>query len=236
MKICCGMGAAMLMTLGMVAGSVALAQPEKKPAAQPDKKPAAQPAGDASAQPQLPPGWTEADMKACMDACTPGPMHAYLAKGAGIWAGKTTMWMAPNTEPIKSECTSTVTTMMDGKYVKCEMAGEMPGMGPFNGFGISGFDNVSQKFQSTWIDNMGTGIMFGTGELSGDQKTMTWKFNYFCPIAKKQVTMRQIEKRIGDNSMTMEMYGPDPKTGVEYKLMEITLNRKAEAKAGDSSR
>ena len=65
---------------------------------------------------------------------------------------------------------------------------------------------------------------------------MSWKFNYFCPIAKKQVTMRQIEKRIGDNSMTMEMYGPDPKSGVEYKMMEITLNRKAEAKAGDSTR
>ena len=246
MKICCGMAA--LMAVGLAAGSIALAQPEKKPATQPEKKtagqpdkvPAAKPGSDAAAQPQLPPGWTEADMKACMEAGTPGPMHAYLAKGTGVWTGKCTMWMAPNTEPMKNDCTSTVTTMMDGKYIKCEMAGEMPGMGPFSGFGISGFDNVSQKFQSTWIDNMGTGIMFGTGELSPDQKTLTWKFNYFCPIAKKQVTMRQVEKRTGDNSLTMEMYGPEPKTGVEYKMMEIALTRKggeaAKTKGADASK
>src|SRR5678816_3961898 len=107
MKICCGMAA--LMAVGLAAGSIALAQPEKKPATQPEKKPAGQPdkvpaakpGSDAAAQPQLPPGWTEADMKACMEAGTPGPMHAYLAKGTGVWTGKCTMWMAPNTEPTR---------------------------------------------------------------------------------------------------------------------------------------
>lgn len=230
----------MLSCLGVfaLAGTLALAQqpakeapkpapkantpPAKVPAA-PDKD-AAKPADHAM---QLPPGMTEADMQACAQAATPGPMHEYLAKGTGVWQGKTKMWMTPEmTEPMTSECTSTVTLVMDGRFMKCEMAGEMPGMGPFNGFGIYGYDNVSKKFQGTWCDNMGTGMMTGTGELSSDEKTLTWTYNYNCPIKKGPATMREVQKRTGPDSMTMEMFGADPKSGKEFKMMEISFTRK----------
>jgi hypothetical protein len=102
----------------------------------------------------------------------------------------------------------------------------MPGMGPFNGFGIYGFDNVSQKFQSTWIDNMGTGMMVGTGELSPDGKSVTWDFTYNCPIQKKPVHMREVDTFTSPNSRTLEMFGADPKSGKEYKMMSIELTKK----------
>ena len=175
--------------------TIAIAEPPK------DKKPAAAGgsggAGAGQPQMQLPPGWTEADMQACITAGTPGAMHEFLARGAGKWQGKNSMWMYPGAQPMTSECTSTVTPVMDGRYVRVEIAGEMPGMGPFTGFGIYGFDNVSQKFVSSWIDNMSTGIMNGTGELSPDGKVLTWNFSYHCPIAKKQVTLREVETITG---------------------------------------
>src|SRR5688572_33337664 len=68
---------------------------------------------------KAPPGMSEADMKACMEAATPGPKHAFLTDGTGVWTGPTTMWMAPGAEPVKSECTSTVTSIMDGRFVRC---------------------------------------------------------------------------------------------------------------------
>lgn len=218
--------------LAAIAGSLAFAQPEKKatPAAQPatkatpaqpDKK-AAQPGAD-----QLPPGMNPEDMAACMAAATPGEQHKFLAKGVGTWTGKCLMWMAPDTEPTKSECTSTVTSIMDGRFVKVENAGEIPGMGPFHGFGINGFDNVSKKFQSTWIDNCGTGMMTGTGELSSDGSTLTWKYNYNCPILKKPAVMREVEKYTGNDTMTLTMYMNEPHSGKEYKMMEISFTRKA---------
>ena len=37
-------------------------------------------AGAAAEAPQLPPGWTADDMKAMVDAATPGKMHEVLAK------------------------------------------------------------------------------------------------------------------------------------------------------------
>lgn len=177
-------------------------------------------------EPQLPPGWTEADMQACMEAGTPGPQHQRLAENVGVWNGKVTMWMAPGTEPTKSECTSTITSVMDGRFTKCEVNGEMPGMGPFNGFALYGYDNVTQQYQSSWISNCSTNIMVGTGKASSDGKTLTWQYTHSCPINKKPTTMREVERRTGKDSFTLESFGTDPKSGKEFKMMEIAFTRK----------
>jgi hypothetical protein len=215
-KLSAAARSACVAALGLVVmvGSIAIATPSK------DLKPASGP------ELELPPGWTEADMKACMVAGTPGKMHEHLAKGAGVWHGKTTMWMAPGAEPMTSDCTSTVTPMMDGRYIKVEMAGEMPGMGPYSGFGIYGFDNVSKKFVSTWVDNHSTGIMNGTGDLSPDGKTTSWTYNVNCPITGKPTVMREVETVTGPDTKTLEMFGTGPKGDKEYKMMRIELTKK----------
>jgi hypothetical protein len=211
-----GIGLAAALAVGGVVGSFAVAEPAKDAAA------AGQPP-----QMQLPPGWTMADMQACIEAGTPGPMHQWLAKGAGTWQGKTTMWMYPGSEPMVSECKSVVTPFMDGRYVKCEMSGDMPGMGPFNGFGLYGYDNVAGKFVSTWVDNHSSGIMNGTGELSSDGKQLTWKFEYMCPVTKKPAVMREVETITGENTKTLEMWTVEPKSGKEYQMCKIEFTRKA---------
>lgn len=201
--------------------TIAAAQPSKD-----SKSPT--PSAPAAGQPEikLPPGWTPADMQACMDAGTPGKMHEWLAKGAGTWQGKSQMWMGPGSEPMASEVTNTVTAILDGRYTKCEYKGEIPGMGPFTGYGTSGFDNVSQKFVSTWIDNHSTGIMNGTGELSSDSKVLTMNYAYNCPVTKKQTVMREVTTFTGTNTMTLDMYTIEPKSGKEYKMMHVDFTRK----------
>jgi Protein of unknown function (DUF1579) len=183
----------------------------------------------AAGQPEakLPPGWTAEDMKTYMEAATPGKMQERLAKDAGVWICKNTMWMAPDTDPIMSEGKSTITTMMDGRFTKCEMEGEMPGMGPYHGFAIYGYDNVSKEFVCTWVDNMGTGFANGVGELSEDGKKLTWKFTANCPIRKKPVVMREIETVTGPNTKTLDMFGTDPKSGREFQMMRIELTKKS---------
>jgi hypothetical protein len=182
----------------------------------------------AATQPELklPPGWTAEDMQAMMAAATPGKMHERLAKDAGVWHNQNTMWMAPGAEPVQCEGKSTVTPIMDGRYTKCEMEGEMPGMGPYQGLAIYGFDNVSQQFVCTWLDNMSTGFANGVGELSEDGKTLTWNFTVNCPIQKKPVALREIETVTGPNTKTVEMFGTDPKSGKEFQMMKIELTKK----------
>jgi hypothetical protein len=211
-----------ILSMVAVAGSTAVAQNTKKDVKPTTAPGAAQPAGQPEFE--LPPGMTEADMQACMEAATPGEMHAHLAEGVGVWEGKTTMWMTPEAEPMESTCKTTISPIMDGRYVKCKTEGDMGGM-PFTGFGIYGFDNVSQEFQTMWIDNCGTGMATGTGELSSDGKTMTWVLEYNCPITKKPTKMREVERRTGEDTMTLEIYGVAPHTGKEYKMMEIAYTR-----------
>lgn len=187
----------------------------------------AKPSGQLAQQEmKLPPGWTQEDMQACMIAGTPGEQHKRLAQDAGKWHGKTTMWMAPGTEPMTSQCTTTVTPVMGGRYTKAEIKGDMPGMGPYHGVGFYGYDNVGQKYVSSFIDNHSTGIMNGTGEPSSDGKTMTWTYTYNCPMQKKPTTMREVETWTGSNTKTFEMFGTDPKSGQEFKMMHIELTRK----------
>ena len=173
-------------------GSLAMGDPSK------DLKPAGQPTDM-----QLPPGWTPEDMQACMVAATPGSQHQMLASGAGSWSGKSQMWMAPGMPAMNTENTCTVTPIMDGRYVRTEFAGDMPGMGPFTGLGINGFDNVSKKFVGTWIDNMGTGMMAGTGEASADGKVITWTFALNCPLTGKHTVMRGIDTITGPKTRTL---------------------------------
>lgn len=188
------------------------------------KQDAAAPTG--APEMKLPPGWTEADMQACMAAATPGKQHEKLLADVGVWKGKNTIWPYPGAEPMVTDATCTMTSFLDGRYVKVEWAGDMPGMGPYKGFGLTGYDNISQKYVNLWIDNMSTGLMTGVGVPSADGTTMRWSYDYICPLTKKSAVFRQIEKTTGPGKKTLEMYGEDPKSGKEYKMMSIEMTKK----------
>jgi hypothetical protein len=235
--------------LAAIAGSIALAQPaqpnkDAKPGQPATKQPAApakpvdasKPAGQPEGMPPIP-GMTEQqmkDMQTCMEAGAPGPQHAELAKAAGTWAGKCKMWMSPEAkEPsMTSECTQTVTSIMDGRFIKIDVKGDMAGM-PYHGAGVTGFDNVSQKYVCTWFDNCGSGIMNGVGEASQGGKVITFKYTYNCPIQKKPTTMREVHTHTSPDAFTLESFINDPHSGKEYKMMEIAFTRKSHAKAAD---
>lgn len=189
----------------------------------PNTPPAAKP-GAAIPEMKLPPGWTPDDMKKMADAGTPGPMHAMLAKHVGTWKGQATMWMAPDTEGLKSEVTMTCVSLMDGRFTQVQMKGDTP-MGPMDGLALYGYDNVAKKFQSTWVTNCGTGMMTGTGELQSDGSTINWNYTSSCPIAQKACSMREIEKIVNENTISFQTFGADPKSGKEFKMYEVTLTR-----------
>jgi hypothetical protein len=179
----------------------------------------------AAAEPQLPPGWTKEDFARFIAAATPGKMHEHLKQDVGVWSGKNTMWPAPGADPIVTDATTTVTALYDGRFFRADIKGEMPGLGPYDGLMISGYDNVAKKFVATWIDNVSTTIAQGEGELSKDGKTLTWTFTCSCPLQEKPMTMRQVEKVTGPGKKTLEMFGPEPKSGKEYKMMQIEMTK-----------
>jgi hypothetical protein len=127
-----------------------------------------------------------------------------------------------------SKCTTVITSVMGGRYLQGTTNGLM-NMGeasaPFEGMGLYGFDNVQKKFQSVWIDNMGTGMMTGVGDLSADGKVLTWTMTMADPMTGKITTSREVDTQIDANTQVMEMFtvGPD---GKEFRTMEIRYARK----------
>ena len=156
---------------------------------------------------------------------TPGPMHQMMASWNGTWSGETTMWDHDGATPQKSTGTAVNTMIMDGKYQSGKHTGNMMGM-PFEGWSITGYDNATKQFVSSWIDTWSTGIMNMTGTYDSSSKTlnMTGKVPDIHRPGK-ECTIREVFKIIDDNTQVMEMYGPDWKTGKEYKMMEIKMTR-----------
>lgn len=165
-------------------------------------------------------------MAKMMEYGTPGPMHALMASWNGTWTGETTMWDYEGATPSKSTGTAVNTMIMDGKYQSTKHSGSMMGM-PFEGQSIMAFDNATKKFTSTWIDTWSTGIMTMTGSWDDASKTLSLsgKTPDICRPGK-ECTLREVFKVIDDNTQLMEMYGPDPKTGKEMKMMEMKITRK----------
>jgi len=155
---------------------------------------------------------------------TVSDQHKMLAKSAGTWTGDMTMWMADGDAPQKAATTTETKVIYGGLYMQSTHKGDMMGM-PFEGMSIMGYDNMKKEFFSTWIDNMGSGFMVSTGTWDDASKKLTLTTTTKC-MNGQDGTIREVFTMIDDNNQMLEMYGPDSKTGKEFKTMEIKYTRK----------
>lgn len=177
----------------------------------------------AAAQEQKPGdmGMTPEQMQAMMAAMSLGEQHKQMAKMVGDWTF-TNKFSMPGAPPMESTGTMHAVALMGGRYVEHTWKGDMMGM-PFEGRATDAYDNVAKHYVSTWIDNMGTGIMVQTGTC--DAKTCTFTGDTWDPMTGKKSTMKSVITWVDDNTFKNEMYGPDS-SGKETKMMEITAKRK----------
>jgi hypothetical protein len=172
----------------------------------------------------------QAMMDKMMKAATPGAPHAMLTKMAGEWTCTVKMQMDPSQPPQESQSTATITALMDGRYIQEVATGQMNGM-PFNGMGLYGFDNVSGKYVSSWIDNMGTGIMTSVGSADKSGNVITWIGTMNDPVTGKTAKSRMVTTVTDDSHHTLEMFGVPPGGKKEMKMMTINYVRKQDAAA-----
>src|SRR5262245_28369280 len=124
------------------------------------------------------------EQEAMMKAGMPGAQHATLAKTAGEYDAKVKMWETPGGTP--SEDSATVTRKMDleGRVLVEEFHGTMAGM-PFTGHGMTGYDNTTGKYWSTWNDSMSTALGVSSGTCDA-KNVCTFKSSMTDPVTKKQ--------------------------------------------------
>lgn len=167
---------------------------------------------------------SEADMKAYMEYMTPGDMHKILSTFEGEWTTEGKMWMDPKGQPMSSSGTATYKMILDGRYQESVFKGQVMGQ-QFEGKGLMGYDNSKKQFESTWIDNMGTGTMRTEGKYDAATKTFAMSGKFLDPMTGKDCVMRETLKLVDDDTHVMTMYN-SVAGAPEYKTMELTFKRK----------
>jgi hypothetical protein len=155
---------------------------------------------------------------------TPSAMHKIMAASEGRWTAEIVFWMSPGAEPTPPSKVTVINKMiLGGRYLQSEYKGKMSGM-DFDGKGIMGYDNASGKFVNSWIDNMGTGIMYVSGEYDEKSKSIVMSGSVNDPLSGRETPIRQVLTTIDDRNQVLQMY--DTREGKQYKSMEIKLVRK----------
>ena len=164
----------------------------------------------------------DAMMKAWQNYMTPGDVHKMIAKSDGKWNAEVSMWMAPDSAAEKSTAVCENKMILGGRYQQSVHKGTMMGM-PFEGMSLLGYDNAKKTFMSSWVDNMGTGIMYMEGTWDEATKSINFKGRSVDPVTGKDMEIREVFKLVDDNNQLLEMYCTTD--GKEMKTMEIKFSR-----------
>ncbi len=168
---------------------------------------------------------TPEEMKAWEANMTPGEQHEMLASMDGDWNAKVTMWMDPSRPPSISDATTKNEMIMNGLYQRSTHTGNMMGM-PFHGESITGYDNMKKKFVTTWIDNMGSGVMMMEGTYDDASQKVTFTGDMTDPMTGKNLEIKQVMTMSSPDKHTFDMF--IVQDGKEFKNMEIVYTRAKE--------
>lgn len=177
------------------------------------------------AQDQKAEGAPAGNTEAMMKAMSPGPQHKQMARMAGNWTYTIQLWMEPGKPPTGSTGTMHSEMILDGRYVQSTWTGDLMGM-PFEGHGLDAYDNLEKRYTSTWVDNMGTGIMIMTGSCDDTGKTCQMATGEMMDaMSGQRVTTRSVVTWTDEDHFKNEMFTKYP-TGDEMKMIEIVATRK----------
>jgi hypothetical protein len=165
----------------------------------------------------------QADMEAWAKAATPGEFHAFLAKKAGSWkiAGK--MWMQPGAEPMTSESTAEAKMILGGRFLYETMKGQSMGR-PFEGLGITGYDNAAKMVTSVWYDSMGTVTNILKGSWDEPGAPLELHGEMFDPMSGLTMKVRTVTTFISHDENVFE-YFATAEGMPEMKAMELRYTR-----------
>src|SRR5690606_7205340 len=151
-------------------------------------------------------------MQKWKDAATPGAPHAVLKSMVGNWKYTSKMWHSSDSVPEESSGRSKFKMVLGGRFLTNETKGKAMGQA-FEGIGYTGYNNMTKKYETFWMDNMSTATMHGTGSFDEATKTLTDVGEFSCPMREGPQKYRSELKIIDKNNMIFTMYMPDMATG-----------------------
>ena len=165
----------------------------------------------------------QAMMQAWEKAAAPGEPHKQLATMQGKWNVKQTMWMDPKSEPMVQTGSATNKIELGGRHLRQEYHGQWMGK-PFEGIGYTGYDNVTGKYYSSWIDSGSTGMFVSQGSYDPASKSYVFKGEFADAAAGgAKIPVRQVLRVVDNDHHVFEMY--ETRDGKEARVMQLDYTR-----------
>ena len=179
--------------------------------------------GPAQAQePAGPASDPQATMDAWARAMTPGPQHAALAKMVGEFKLTVKSYMEPGAEPMVSTVSASRKMIMGGRYLEETVQGSFMDQ-PFEGRGLTGYDNLTGRWWGMWVDSMSTALMTSWGEWDEASGVGTFWGEFTDPVTGELQKSRSVMTRLDGGNELMESFIVTPQG--ETKSMEILYER-----------
>lgn len=147
--------------------------------------------------------------------------HRALERMAGSWELTVKMWMDPAGEPMVSQATSEAKMILGGRFLAEEVTGEFMGQ-EFQGYGLTGYNNISGEYEATWADNMSTTLYRYTGMLN-ESGEFVMEGKMLDPMSGDAIPTWNTVRFEGDG-MVAEAW--EERGGEKRKTMEIVYTPK----------
>lgn len=154
----------------------------------------------------------------------PGDHHKHLSYFVGNWKTKTKMYMGgPGSPPMESDGTSEMKWVLDGRFIQHLHKGSMMGQ-PYEGFGMTGYDNYRNLYVGSWHSNMGTNVL----TMTGMRHPETGVFTYYGEMDEPSLkvvgrTVKYVTTIIDADHHTFDII--DLHAGDDYKVISISYTR-----------
>lgn len=152
----------------------------------------------------------------------PGEEHKVMAAETGNWRLEFFFFSAPGTAPQKGQGLSTHSAILGGRYYQSVHQGNIMGM-PFEGQALIGYDNHRKIYFSTWIDNMGTDILYSEGQYNAREKRIELTGKRTDPTTGEPVPCKQFMIYTDEDNMTLQRF--DQSGAQEFLSLEVRFMR-----------
>jgi hypothetical protein len=152
-------------------------------------------------------------------------VHKMLKELVGEWEGTASTWFEPGKLADESSVHGKISSILGGRFILHEYKGSIENK-PLEGLNIIGFDCMTGKYQSAWVDSfhMGSAIMISEGKQGNEKFDVMGHYDTNEEGTEKWGWRTELNI-IDNNNLTITSFNVMP-TGEEARATEIIYKRK----------
>ena len=146
-----------------------------------------------------------------------------LTKYTGDWKANYIMWMDTSSASMSFQLSAHNEMKMNNLFFTSYYTGTVMDMA-YEAVSTIAYDLQKGKFETTWMDNMNSGINYMEGKGSAESKNIEFHGSSCDQMAARAAEMRQVLSFTDATHLKIEMFST--MNGKERKTIEINLTKK----------